>query len=654
MSRSQKSAELLDQATLFYDERFLEGWAGSIISEPDTAVVELIANCWDAYATEVKIRWPDPSSKSPFEIIDNGHGMTRDEFQHIWRTIAYNRVANHGLTTLPPKGVKGHPRPVFGKNGKGRFAAFCFGQKYTITSRKDGQEFSCHVSRSLTSPMVIKETSFKKRGIAGHGTTIRCEDVVLRVAFTEDIIREVIGSRFLANSGFSVLVNGSRITFKDIPDLLTTVVVNVDGLGAVKLHHIDTRRTDRTTKQHGIAWWVQRRSVGECKWSRSDYERILDGRSSEAKRFTFIVEADHLNGTDSILEDWSGFKEDSDAWKLTREKVQDAIRDVISESTRAGRDAKRNAVIDRVGPTVNTLSPLSKERISSFINIVVDDCPNLAEQDIVHLSSILATLEKAQSKYGLLELLHSHTPNDMDALHDILSKWTVGMAKIVLDEIQARLQIISDLRSKLSVKNVNEVHELQPLFERGLWMFGAQFESIEFTSNRGMTTVIRELFDDPISRGSRNRPDFVILPDASVGFYSRASFDGNYDENGVAHLVIVDLKTTDLAIGSKEKEQLWKYVKELRAKGHLRPETRVDGFVLGSIIESGEGSPRTEGDNVMLSPLLYDVILTRAEKRLHNLYSKVKDAPFLAKQKDELNRFTNPIPVVQESFVPDG
>ena len=224
-------------------------------------------------------------------------------------------------------------------------------------------------------------------------------------------------------------------------------------------------------------------------------------------------------------------------------------------------------------------------------------------------------------------------------------------AKIVLDEIQNRLKLINELQAKISVAGIDEVHELQPLFEKGLWMFGPQFESIEFTSNKGMTAVIRELFNDKQAKGSRNRPDFVILSDASVGFYACSSYDDEYNENGVEHLVIVDLKTTHLSLGSKEKEQVWKYVKELKAKGKIKKTTKVDGYILGDQIESGEGSTRTEDDNqVKIIPMLYDTILKRAEKRLLNLYEKVKDAPFMEEQKEELKKFTTPLDVRQQSL----
>ena len=640
----------MEQKTLLYDERFLESYAGAIITDPATAIVELVANCWDAYATEVKITLPDFQHEKQFRISDNGHGMTREEFQHIWRTIAYNRFNSGGANSPPPDEVQGLPRPVFGKNGKGRFANFCFASEYLITSRKNGQEFVCRVHRTSTDPLVLEEISCRDVGVEGHGTEIVGCGTIPRLLFPEEKARELIGSRFLANPAFKVMLNDSEITFNDIPDLLEKIEVNVEDYGKAIIFHIVSKKADKTTKQRGLAWWVQSRAVGECKWSSSDYERILDGRTSEAKRFTFIVQADYLNAHDAVQGDWSGFKEDNPAWNKTREAVQDRIRQIILDSSKVERESRRSVVIERIGTTMNTLSPVSKERVEIFVNEVVDTCPNFGENEIVQLSSILVKLEQSKSRYGLLDLLHKCEPTDYDSLHDILQKWTIGMAKLVLDEIQNRLKLIGELRIKLKQVGVDEVHELQPLFERGLWMFGAQFESIEFTSNKGMTHVIKTIFRDVDGKGTRNRPDFVALPDSSVGFYARASYDENHDEDGVDHLVIIDLKTTGLALGNKEKDQVWKYVKELREKGYLKKYTRVDGFVLGDKIEPNENDPTTHGAEVKISPLLYDTLLIRAEKRLLNLHKKVKNAPFLVAQQEALKKFLEPITVIQSEL----
>jgi hypothetical protein len=643
----------LDQESLFYEDRFLESWAGTIISNPAIAIVELVANAWDAYSTEVAIDWPDTTAEQQFAISDNGSGMTWEEFHFIWRAMSYDRVARYGTTVDPPTGITGLPRPVFGRNGKGRFAAFCFASEYNITSRKDGQEFTCRVHRTSDKPLVLEQIAFTEKGIEGHGTKIEGIGSIPNIGLSEESARELLGSRFLSNPSFHVYLNGRQITFADIADsCLSTVEMDIQDIGKVKILHIDTLKADRTTKQHGIAWWVLNRAVGDCKWRGSDYQRILDGRTSEAKRFTFIVQADFLNNASAIKEDWSWFKEDNETWKTVRPLIQDRIKEVIDQNSRAMRTSKRHTVFQRIGVAVNTLPPLSKDRVETFVNEVVDNCPGLGEEEIFQLSSILAKLEKTKSRYGLLDILHRQDLRDLDALHDMLSQWTIGMAKIVLDEIQIRLRLISELKTKIEVAGIDEVHELQPLFEKGLWMFGAQFESIEFTSNRGMTHVIRELLGDKTARGSLNRPDFVVLPDCTIGFYGRASYDEDYNEDGVEHVVIVDLKTTRLSLGSKEKEQVWKYVKELKAKGHIRRTTRVDGFVLGSQIEPGEDGVRTENDNqVRIMPMLYETILIRAEKRLLNLHSKVKGAPFLVDQQEQLSRFMEPISVPQEELI---
>ncbi len=642
---------MLKQESLLYENRFLESWAGAIITNPTTAIVELVANCWDAYSTEVKINWPDITTQRQFSISDNGIGMTSDEFQSIWRTMSYDRVSKHGNKTNPPLDVQGLPRPVFGKNGKGRFASFCFSNEYQITSKKNGQQFTYRVYRTSESPLVLEKIDFIPEGVQDHGTEIKCSGNIPKITLTEEQARELLGSRFLANPAFRVYLNDEQITFNDIADsCLETRDIDIPNVGKVRILHIDTLKADKTTKQHGIAWWVLNRAVGECKWRGSDYQRILDGRTSEAKRYTFIVQADFLNEADAIKEDWSWFKEDNETWKTVRLTVQDKIKEIIFQITQAERESKRQSVIQKVGLAVNTLPLMSKDRVETFVKEVVDNCPNFGEQEIVQLASILTKLEKSKSRYGLLELLHKQDSHDLDALHDVLTQWTIGMAKIVLDEIQNRLKLINELKTKIEVAGIDEVHELQPLFEKGLWMFGPQFESIEFTSNRGMTTIIRDLFKDKSGKGSRQRPDFVALPDSSVGFYARSSYDENFNEDGVEHLVIIDLKTTKLSLGSKEKDQVWKYVKELKSKGHIKKSTRVDGFILGDQIESGEEEPTKHGDEVKIVPMLYGTILNRAEKRLLNLYSKVKDAPFLLEQQEELKKFSEPLIIKQKEI----
>jgi len=263
-----------------------------------------------------------------------------------------------------------------------------------------------------------------------------------------------------------------------------------------------------------------------------------------------------------------------------------------------------------------------------MLSELIEKCPTLGEKQLDQVMGLLATLELAESQYGLLEKLHKFSPQDADSWNAILEEWSTKTAKLALDEIAKRLKLIEEVRLKTEDESADEVQELQPLFGQALWIFGPQFETIEFTSNRGMTTVIRQLFGGA-ERGSLNRPDFVALPDSTVGIYARPSFDGEHNEDGVEAVVIVELKKPGVAIGDREKSQVWKYVKELKQRGYVKETTIVTGFVLGDQIEPGEAEPRHDGDRSIIRPMLYSTFIGQAEKRMLNLHRRLQEAPVM-------------------------
>jgi hypothetical protein len=141
--------------------------------------------------------------------------------------------------------------------------------------------------------------------------------------------RSALSTRFLTDLAFSVSVNGVQVTFNDVPvESLAEMDVVVPAFGTAHIRVIDSQTSDRTVKQHGIAWWVNRRLVGQIGWRGSDQEKIVDGRTEEAKRFTFIVQADFLEN--SIEADWSDFKDDNAAWRATQPLVQAAVRENLA------------------------------------------------------------------------------------------------------------------------------------------------------------------------------------------------------------------------------------------------------------------------------------------------------------------------------------
>jgi len=618
----------------FFDPRFMGRYAGSIIKDPEVALVELVANAWDAYATRVVIEWPDKRAGTPFRIEDNGWGMSAAEFDERWRTFEYDRLDRQGARVHPPPGSAAtKERPVYGKNGRGRHAAFLFSAPYLVRTWRDGVESTFRVSQTETNPLAV-EVLKSRTGVMGHGTEILAT-VAEPINMTATEAKAHLSTRFLVDPEFEVFLNGARVTFDDVPTgALRDIPVIIEGAGTARLLILDSEKADRTTRQHGVAWRVRNRLVGDAGW-KIEYQRILDGRTSEAKRFTFLIFADFLEN--AVLPDWRGFDVENPIWQATNTAVQAEIQTFLASLSAADRASTKARVKSGVAVAAAILPPLSRAKVNAFVEKIVDECPGLSEGDLTRVSNVLAKLESAESQYDLLAQLDEMTPGDLDTLHRILKDWSIGMAKVALDAIAKRLKLIGELKVKLADPNADEVQELQPLFERGLWIFGPQFESIEYTSNKGMSTVVKELFGATES-ASLNRPDFVILPDSSIGFYSIPSFDREYAENGVDSLVIVELKRRGVPIGREEKSQAWKYTKELYARGYLGPGSKVTCFVIGSEIESGENYPSEERDgSVRIEPMLFDVFLIRAERRMLNLYEKLKSAPFL--NRDELSEF---------------
>lgn len=612
------------QGALF-DERFLERHAGEIIRDPEIAIVELVANAWDAWATKVDIRWAERGSEQVFSITDDGKGMSKAQFERRWRTLDYNKLTEEGPTAAPPEELKEFgPRRAYGRNGKGRHAAFRFGDPYVVCTWCEGHEVTYEVQRGIHVPFDLKLVGERDQ-VLGHGTKISAPGGV-GVNMTAQQVREVIGTRFLADPNFQVIVDGTKVTFEDVPaSKLRELEVEIPEFGMAQLIVIDTQKADRTTRQHGIAWWVDGRLVGRPGWTDFD----LDGRTNEAKRFQFIVRADFLAEAAATLPDWSGFDPRNQAWLATREAVFAKIREFLAEFTAERRGQTKAAVRDSLSDAVARLAPASRDRWNDFVDAVVDTCPSISSDEVEQVAGILAKLELAESKYGLIQQLHVLKPGDLDELHGLLTNWTVRTAKIALDEVQNRLKLIEELDQKLRDKALAEVGDLQPLFERSLWVFGPEFESLEFTSNRGMSEVIRTIFGKEVP-GSKQRPDFVMLPDGSAGFYSRDSHDLGHEAAGVSRLVIAEIKKVDVIIGSKEKEQPWRYVKELIKKGLVTEASTITCYVLGSRVDPTETGERTEwSDRVRIIPMPYNVFIRRAEKRMLGLRDKLRDAPFL-------------------------
>ncbi len=615
--------------TALFEDRFLESFAGlSIMKDPKVAIMELIANSWDAGASIVQIFWPLENGDR-FSILDNGHGMTEANFEKRFRTLAYNRATHQGLyAEIPKDNINIAKRPVFGRNGKGRFAGFSFGEAFFVRTWKDGHQNIFKVFIDKDNALAFQKVGETKNK-DGHGTEIYI-DKAIKPFLSDAQIRIEISMRFMTDPHFELSVNNAMVTFSDIPeDNVEVFEVPVQDVGVLKITVIDVQNADKTTQQHGIAWHVNRRLVGECTWKGSGQEYLIDGRKSVAKRYTFIVEADFLKDKEAVLPDWTGFYPNNKDYNLSFIEAQEAIKNHILQLSKDSRKSTFDEIKQANNQILKKMGFEGRVRWEKFVETVQEECPSITDDDLQKLSTVLANLENSESKYSLIQQLSEFNTQNLDDLNSILNKWNIDLAKIVLDELEYRLKLLEQLRIKVKNDNTDEVQELQPLFHRGLWIFGPEYETIDYTSNEGMTSVIQKLFGVD-TKGKTIRPDFVIVPDGTVGFYGYPMYDEDGGEIGIDKLTIVELKRPGVPIAKGEKDQPLKYVEELFDKGLIKNFTNITCFVLGSQVSQFHSGISTERDGkIRIIPMDFDTVIRRAKSRLLNLYNRVSNAPFL-------------------------
>ena len=99
-----------------------------------TAIHELFKNAHDAYASRVEVDYF--REEDIFLLRDDGHGMTREDFESKWLTIGTeSKVGANSIATANPVAAGGPVRPIMGEKGIGRLAIATIGSQVLVISR---------------------------------------------------------------------------------------------------------------------------------------------------------------------------------------------------------------------------------------------------------------------------------------------------------------------------------------------------------------------------------------------------------------------------------------------------------------------------------------------------------------------------------------
>ena len=606
---------------LFEDNYLVRTLSSNITSKADIALTELVANAWDAGATTVSIFIPE--KRGEFLIIeDNGSGLTKNEFQERWMTLGYNKLAHQGKYVLFPDEKQRTPRIAYGKNGIGRHSLLCFNDEYDVITSKNGVELtltvSTRVKKEAISVIDQKELPTKK-----HGT--RLEVRVERNLPNVKTIREIISSRFLHDPEFIIEINKQQLSLDQLDSLLDIdkeELTTADGYTIIA-NFIDSKKAARKSIYQGIAFWQGGRLVGSPSWVLGTVF-ALDGRTAFAKRYTIVIQSNDI--ADLVKEDWSGFKNIEATDNLYR-TVANYVNTKFEQTAKANLEETKTFIQQELAEKLKKASPLARYEADEIIESITINTPTASKETISIAVEAVLNLEATKNGQQLLSKLSKLTEQDVADLNTILEKWTVKDALVVLTEIDRRLSIIEAIRKLSKDKNTDELHVLHPLITEARWLFGPEYDTPEYTSNRQLQTIMRELFKKEIKSTNdikiHRRPDLVSLADnSSVSMTGIEDFDDN-SMVIIRKVLLLELKRGGFEITSKERNQATEYVESMISLG--LKDAKITAFVIGDKVAKGLVRQTTIGSEKEGTIFLtdFDQLVDTAEKRMFGLRDKL-------------------------------
>lgn len=608
------------QGSLF-EEDFLVRTLGAISNEPDIALTELLANAWDAGASRVEITIPG-SHGDELVVEDDGAGMTREQFLTRWMTLGYDRTKHQGLNVQFPPGRQGQRR-AYGKNGVGRHGMLCFANEYIVETRVDGagQRFRVAATSGKEPFALLSAEPFAS---PGYGTRLLCN--VVRHLPDATRIRHLLSARFLYDPAFTVRVNGKAVPLHQHEGFIEKAELQLQGGLVARVTCIDSTKGGRTGQQHGVAFWVGGRLVGEPSWTVGG-EMVLDGRTNLAKRITIVVQLPASFG--DIEADWARFKA-TDRVRELNAAVANYVRELTGRLLADRIEETSVAVLSDNKVRLGALQPLAKVDVASFAQEVARIQPTISQESLSAAVQAVMHLEETRSGKALLVQLSELSPEDVEGLTRLLREWTVRDALTVLDEIGKRIRVVEALEKLSKDPSVDEVSTIHPLVSQARWLFGPEFESPLFAWNITIRRVVEKLWGKSVPPTAfvnpKNRPDLVFLEDRTVAGFAVESPDGSSEAQLVAleHVLLIELKRGGSTIERKEVDQTVGYVEDFLGPNVLDGNPKVRAFVVGHEVDA-RIQKRSLGERGVVEAVTFERLIRTAGQRLFRLRDQVQD-----------------------------
>lgn len=538
----------------------------------NTAIAELVANCWDAASSNVYITIPLTAeynlASSTIVIEDDGVGMDETEIQEAYLVIGRNRRKEDN--------GEFDGRRVMGRKGIGKLAGFGMAKKMIVETWTDGlcHQFTMDSDELKTEDNKAKDVKIKAKVVdipqdaknKESGTRITLQNLKHKTPLDIITVHESLARRYSRGIRglMKITINGSDLKEPDL-ELIYNVPEERDkykeftlGDGnKVLVRYGFSEKPIKSAELRGFTIYVNGKTAQAPNFY---FEMEGKARGQHATKYVSgEIIADYLDkGTDDTTDYISTDRQEID-WENEITKPlktwgEKFIQDVFDEwiETR-GSEFERQVMEDsEIAQRIVGLDPASQIQISKILKIL-----GKSEADPERSKELAGALVRAyeyrhfHDVIGEIEKV-AEDPVELEKLLTKFSEWKVLESRAIFEIIQGRLAIIEKFHvlivsgapetpSKLSKDNLHDILAQYP------WLLNPDWQVL--SEEKSISTQLKEWNrEDLADKGDQIRYDFLGL-------------------TGAGQTVIIEIKRSTHPVTFDELQRLKKY-KERLYKAH--------------------------------------------------------------------------------------
>ena len=548
---------------------------------------ELVANAWDANATEVRITMPETPIDDRSEIVieDNGIGMSDSDLREKYLIVGRDRRESEGTDETPAP----RRRPIMGRKGIGKFSAFGIARELEIESVSNGaaSRFAMDYDKMLAeaSRRHAEFPPLEPTGSVVQGTSITLRRIskyrTRRISL--QLLRRGLARRFAvigAQHEFQVTINGSPISVeeRDLQRLLAR-----DANGNAYLWQFDDEEiapetgwtvsgwigaVDRTTDEDGADRGVSIMARGKLVQEPFLFNAVVGQQFA----LSYLVGELHAEFVDAAEDTVSTSRNvlvwDTEpnaklmAWgqqqvkKIAREWAQKRQADNV-------RKLEDNDLYRSFKEQANETGSQRAMRLAdNLVRQAISKNPTADPNDLQPIIKMSIDFLEYDTFWEIAQDVAQSDVEDVGKLLGLFREWEVVEAKEMARVTAGRISTIEKLQDLIE-KDALEVPTLHNFLKEFPWVIDPRWTLV--ADEVRFSTMLKDQFPDGDVAEADRRIDFLCVREST-------------------NLVVVEIKRPGKKVSNRELEQIERYVSFVRDQVQRTTDPERVGSVVGYLL----------------------------------------------------------------------